>query len=29
MAVPNEGQRVAQAFDAYMDGKPEDTIHDD
>lgn len=29
MAVPNEGQRVAQAFDAYMDGKPEDVIHDD
>lgn len=29
MAVPNEGQRVAQAFDAYMDGKPEDAINDD
>lgn len=29
MAVPNVGQRVAQAWDAYIDGKPEDTISDD
>lgn len=29
MAVPNVGQRVAQAWDAYISGKPEDTIHDD
>lgn len=29
MADPNVGQRVAQAWDAYMGGKPEDVIHDD
>ena len=29
MANPNVGQRVAQAWDAYIAGKPEDTIHDD
>jgi hypothetical protein len=29
VANPNVGQRVAQAWDAYMAGKPEDTISDD
>ena len=29
MPNPNVGQRVAQAWDAYMAGKPEDTISDD
>lgn len=29
MPDPNVGQRAAQAWDAYMAGKPEDVIHDD